>query len=94
MSVYVDTMRAQYGRMVMCHMIADSREELDAMADAIGVKRKWIQHEGKPTEHYDICLSKRVKAISLGALPLDRAEFVKRLRAKRASLTPSEKESE
>ena len=43
MAVYVDNMQAQFGRMKMCHMIADSTEELLAMADRIGVARKWIQ---------------------------------------------------
>lgn len=40
--VYVDDMYAQFGRMKMCHMIADTTTELNAMADSIGVQRKWI----------------------------------------------------
>ena len=67
MSVYVDDMEAGYGRMKMCHMIADSTEELLAMADRIGVARKWIQKAGTPHEHFDICLSKKSKAIAAGA---------------------------
>ena len=65
MSVYVDNMRAPFGRLIMCHMIADSEQELHAMADAIGVARKW--HQG---DHYDICLSKRAKAVELGAVEI------------------------
>ena len=53
MSVYVDNMRAPYRRMIMCHMIADTEAELHAMADSIGVARKWYQGD-----HYDICLAK------------------------------------
>ena len=41
--VYVDDMKVQYGRMQMSHMVADSTAELFAMADRIGVARKWIQ---------------------------------------------------
>ena len=68
MSVYVDTMRASFGRMVMCHMIADTREELDAMADRIGMQRKWIQHEDTYLEHYDVSLTKKAAAIRQGLL--------------------------
>lgn len=56
MSVYVDDMRAPFGRMVMSHMIADTHEELLEMADRVGVALKWIQHPGKlRREHFDIC---------------------------------------
>ena len=32
MAVYIDDMNAKYGRMTMCHMIADTDEELRKMA--------------------------------------------------------------
>jgi hypothetical protein len=83
MSVYVDTMRASFGRMVMCHMIADTREELDAMADNIGVQRKWIQHEGDHLEHYDVSLTKKVEAIRQGAIEIGIKELGAKCRAKR-----------
>jgi hypothetical protein len=79
MSVYVDNMKAPFGRMIMCHMAADSTEELLAMADAIGVQRKWIQHAGTRYEHFDISLSKRAEAVKLGAIELTQREFVMRL---------------
>lgn len=70
MTVYVDDMRASYGRMVMCHMIADSDDELHAMAAAIGVARRWHQKPGTARSHYDIALSKRAIAVQLGAVEI------------------------
>lgn len=67
MSVYVDDMEASFGRMTMCHMIADTHAELIAMVDTIGVQRKWIQKEGMPDEHFDIAKSKRALAVAAGA---------------------------
>lgn len=68
MAVYVDDMKASYGRMVMCHMVADTEAELHAMADKLGVDRKWYQYPHKSRHpHYDIALSKRVIAVRLGA---------------------------
>lgn len=66
MTVYVDDMYkyplGQFGRMKMSHMIADTPEELHHMAERIGVARRWYQGD-----HYDICMSKRERALDLGA---------------------------
>lgn len=78
MSVYVDTMKAKYGRMIMCHMLADTLDELHEMADKIGIKRKWFQNHGTP--HYDICQSKKKLALSHGALEADRRKVVELIR--------------
>lgn len=71
MAVYVDNMRAKFRRMIMCHMKADTTEELLIMADKIGVARKWIQKLGTPHEHFDICLTMKKKAIQLGAVEVN-----------------------
>ncbi|AUH51070.1 DUF4031 domain-containing protein [Chromobacterium sp. ATCC 53434] len=70
MAVYVDDMRASYGRMVMCHMLADTDDELHAMADRIGVARRWHQAPPKHESHYDISLGKRALAIQHGAVSI------------------------
>jgi hypothetical protein len=86
MSVYVDNMQARFGRMVMCHMIADSRQELMAMAAKIGVNRKWIQALGTYHEHFDICQTKRALAVQHGAIELTQMELGRKLAARRNNL--------
>lgn len=71
MTVYVDDMKAKFGRMIMCHMIADSDDELNLMADKIGIQRKWHQKPPKSKHsHYDIALVKRDLAIKFGAVEI------------------------
>lgn len=81
MSVYVDDVRHRFGNMVMCHLWADSDEELLAMVDKIGVQRKWIQghkslsfgkHRNASWVHFDIALSKKALAIAAGAILTDK----------------------
>ncbi len=86
MSVYVDSSIYPYGRMVMCHMLADTPEELHAMADRIGVARRWFQAKAS-FPHYDIAKSKRALAVQAGAVECDRSALVaaiQRIRASRA----------
>lgn len=82
MSVYVDDMRASFGRMVMCHMVADSTEELLAMVDRIGVDRQHIQHAGTAHEHFDVSLGKRRLAVKYGAIEVGARELNKVIEGK------------
>jgi hypothetical protein len=75
--VYVDDARNPFGRMFMCHMFADTAAELHDMAAALGLRR-YYQCPDAPTKarasfpHYDICLAKRLEAVMLGAIEVDR----------------------
>ena len=81
MSAYVDNVRHGFGNMVMCHLWADTLDELLAMVDTIGVQRKWIQghptlsfgkHRNASWVHFDIALSKKALAVKAGAIITDR----------------------
>lgn len=73
MAVYVDQLfdtlyagqRWPYTR--ACHMWADTVVELHAMADRIGLKRKWFQNR-KRFPHYDLTANRRKLAIDCGAI--------------------------
>lgn len=79
MTVYVDNARLPFRGMVMCHMFADTTEELHQMAHAIGLRRAWFQTDSV-LEHYDVSLSMRDKAIKRGALSVDGQWLKKRIR--------------
>jgi hypothetical protein len=85
MPVYVDKAENGLGRMKMCHMIADTPDELHAMAGRIGMRRNWFQPKSFP--HYDVAKGRRLLAIRLGAIECDRREFVGHLRRIRESDT-------
>jgi hypothetical protein len=81
--VYVDDMLAPFRNMIMCHMIADTDEELHAMADRLGLARKWHQKPGTHHSHYDISIGYKSRAIKLGAIQIKRSELGAMLRHKR-----------
>lgn len=67
MTVYVDDMyrypMGRFGRMKMSHMIADTEAELHAMADKIGLDRRWYQGD-----HYDVSMTLRDYAGAFGVV--------------------------
>jgi hypothetical protein len=74
LTIYIDTSRHRLGRMVMCHMAADTLTELHAMADILGV-RQWFQDRpGAP--HYDICKATRARALRLGAVEVSSRDLL------------------
>lgn len=75
MAVYVDDMHLTdmgcYRGMRMCHMLATTDEELHAMADHIGVLRRYWQSPRRTSgSHYDIAMSKRALAVRAGAIEI------------------------
>ena len=70
MAVYIDNYKGKFGRMIMCHMFGDTLVELHKMAKNIGIKRQWFQNKGS-APHYDVCKSKRILAVKLGAIELN-----------------------
>lgn len=78
MVVYVDNYKGRFGRMTMCHMVADTLNELNTMADLIGIPRHHLQRDGHRVTHYDICMSKRTLAVKHGAVEITTREMVRR----------------
>lgn len=86
MTVYIDSSRHRLGRMIMCHMAADTLVELHAMADILGVRRWFQDKPGAP--HYDICKATRARALRLGAIEVSSRALLKA--ARRAAAIPNE----
>lgn len=84
MTVFVDDMytvpMGRFGRMKMSHMIATTEDELHAMAAAIGVARKWYQGD-----HYDVSISRRSRALDLGAVAVTMRQLGKMCAIRRKS---------
>ena len=73
----------------MCHMLADTDEELHAMADKIGMSRRWHQYPNSYRSHYDICLAKRALAVANGAREITMRETGALIGAKRKQIQRS-----
>lgn len=73
MTVYVDDVRHKFRHMTMCHMWADTLEELLAMARRIGVQPKWLQQPPKASwVHFDVSIGKKDLARKYGAVLTDK----------------------
>lgn len=67
-------------------MVADTLDELHAMAKSIGIQRKWFQNN-KDHPHYDLSQSKKRLAIENGAIEIDNRQLVELVRKWRSHET-------
>ena len=89
MACYVDAVReypdAGLRHSRFCHLLADTREELHAMADALGVPSRYFQDH--PWRwHHDLPAPLRARAVELGAKELTMHEVGALLKRRRAQL--------
>ncbi len=87
MTVYVDELRTYPNTPLRyktwCHMACDGEEaELHQMAQRIGLRRAWYQDKNPRLAHYDLTPSRRVLAISEGAISVDGMERAETLGGK------------
>lgn len=67
-----------------CHMLADTHEELMAIARRIGLRPEWVQASGTYREHFDLTPSRRASAVVNGAAELTLSEMGWLLQERRA----------
>ena len=92
MACYVDTVRdypdtgLRHTR--FCHLLADTRAELHAMADALGVPARFFQDH--PWRwHHDLPEPLRPRAVELGAREITMHEVGALLKRRRAEVSMS-----
>ncbi len=78
MAVYVNKLRRRFGGLMLCHLLADTEQELHAMAVRLGLDRCLFQPGDLP--HYDISPGKRALALATGAVEIDRRQLAKLIR--------------
>ncbi len=79
MAVYVDTAIHLLRDRRMCHMFSPDLEQLHAMAELIGIQRRWFQdplRTGSSWPHYDIDQPRRSLAVGFGAIECDKYQTV------------------
>ena len=93
MTCYVDSVRSYPGAGLrfteFCHLLADTRDELHAMADALGIPRRFFQ-EHPWRWHHDLPAHLRPLAVELGAREVSMHEVGALLRRRRTALNAVE----
>lgn len=80
MAVYVDDAVTWWRGQRWAHLMADTLDELHAMAAAVGLPRRAFQD--KPSgAHYDVTVEMRERALALGAVAISRHLDRERVRA-------------
>lgn len=93
MTVYVDDAVTWWRGQRWAHLMADTLEELHAMAAQLGMPRRAFQDKSSGA-HYDVTVEMREQALQLGATAVsrhaDREQMRAIIRNARAQATPRE----
>jgi hypothetical protein len=99
MSVYVDELRQhppaahaspaarRVGKLHgywWCHLVADTRAELVAFAETIGMRARWVQGDDRRGYHFDLVPPRRAAAVARGAVEVDARRLIEVLKKTRA----------
>lgn len=92
MGVYVDALTAcvrneRWPYDFSCHLVADTRPELEEFGERLGMKRVWLQKDSALL-HFDLTAGKRKLAVKMGAVELDREGFVAFYRRAKEAAVP------
>lgn len=91
MSVYVDDAVMLWRGQRWAHLMADTLEELHAMAAQLGLPRRALQDK-RSGVHYDVTIEMRERALQLGAVAIsrhvDRGQVRAVIRNARAQASP------
>lgn len=75
MAVYVDDELIPWRGKLWCHLVADTLPELHAFARKLGLRQAWFQANAA-YPHYDVTISVRDRALSMGACMGDRQTII------------------
>lgn len=75
MTVYVDDEQIPWRGKLWCHMVADSLVELHTFARRLGLREPWFQSKSV-YPHYDVTVSIRDRALTMGAILGDRRTII------------------
>lgn len=75
MAVYVDDELIPWRGKLWCHLVADTLPELHSFARRLGLREAWFQSQSV-YPHYDVTVSVRNRALSLGASMGDRQTII------------------
>lgn len=73
--VYVDDELIPWRGKLWCHLVADTLPELHAFARRLGLREAWFQVKAA-YPHYDVTVSVRDRALTMGASMGDRQTII------------------
>lgn len=89
MAVYVDDELIPWRGKLWCHLVADTLPELHAFARRLGLRTAWFQAKSA-YPHYDVTVSVRDRALTMGATLGDRETIISRAKLLKRELKSEE----